>query len=117
MGQWDYRLTQCTSWSNDDKNNGRNTLLKKIALAWSLPAKNAFKNVYGFSLNQLAFGHSTNLLVLNESSLATVEGKASSQIIADHLNSLNAARKSHVENEALRKMTRALQSQTRTATT
>lgn len=90
---------------------------KKIALAWSLPAKNAFKNVYGFSLNQLASGHSTNLLVLNESSLATVEGKASSQITADHLNSLDADRKIHVENEALRKMTRALQSQTRTATT
>ena len=33
----------------------------EIALAWSLSAKNALKNVYGFSPNQLVFGHNPNL--------------------------------------------------------
>ena len=89
---------------------------KKLALAWSLSAKNALNNVYGFSPNQLAFGHNPNLPVLCESTVATAEEKTSSQLIGNHLNAMHAARRAFVECESSDKMRRALKSQTRTAT-
>ena len=87
-----------------------------VAVAWSIAAKNALKNVYGFSPNQLVFGRNPNLPTVLESELPALEAVSSSQLIADHLNAMHAARKSFIENEASEKLRRALVKQTRTAT-
>ena len=89
---------------------------KEVALAWSFSAKNSLTNVYGFSPNQLAFGHNPNFPALIDSSVATAEGSSSSKLIADHLNAMHAARKAFVENESSDKFRRAIAKQTRTST-
>ena len=89
---------------------------KEVALAWSFSAKNSLTNVYGFSPNQLAFGHNPNFPALIDSSVATAEGSSSSKLIADHLNAMHAARKAFVENESSDKFRRAISKQTRTST-
>ena len=89
----------------------------EIALAWSLSAKNALKNVYGFSPNQLVFGHNPNLPSVIDSKLPALSGTTSSQLIASHLNAMHASRKAFVECEASEKLRRALRSKTRSATT
>ena len=88
----------------------------EIALAWSLSAKNALKNVYGFSPNQLVFGHNPNLPSVTNSELPALSGVTPSELIATHLNTMHAARKAFVECEASDKLRRALLSKTRTAT-
>ena len=72
----------------------------EIALAWSLSAKNALKNVYGFSPNQLVFGHNPNLPAIIDNKLPALSGVTSSQLIADHLNVLHASRKAFIACEA-----------------
>ena len=62
----------------------------EIALAWSLSAKNALQNVYGFSPNQLVFGHNTNLPSVMNSELPALSGITSSELIAKHLNAMYA---------------------------
>ena len=89
---------------------------KEIALAWSISAKNSLLNVYGFSPNQLAFGHNPNFPALINSTVATAEDASSSKLIADHLNAMHAARKSFVENESSDKLRRAIERKTRTST-
>ena len=60
----------------------------EIALAWSVAAKNASKNLCGYSPNQLVFGKNPNMQTTLNSKLPTKEGKTSSQIIADNIFSL-----------------------------
>ena len=87
-----------------------------IALAWSLSAKYALKNVYGFSPNQLVFGHNPNLPSVIDNKLPALSGTTSSQLIAQHLNAMHASRKAFIECEASDKLRRALKSKTRPAT-
>ena len=89
---------------------------KEIALSWCLAAKNSLKNVYGFGPNQLVFGKNPNMPSLCEGNLASLQGKTSSQVIAENLNAMHAARKAFIENEASDKLRRALLSKTRTST-
>ena len=86
-----------------------------VALAWSISAKNALENVFGFSPNQLVFGRNPNLPTVMNSNLPALEGVSSSQLIADHLNAMHAARKAFVVLEASEKLRRALKSRTRNA--
>ena len=88
----------------------------EIAVAWSVSAKNALKNVHGFSPNQLVFGRNPNIPTVLNSKPPALEGTTSSELIAEHLNAMHVARKSYIQAEASEKLRRALQKKTRTAT-
>ena len=86
-----------------------------VALAWSVAAKNALQNVYGFSPNQLVFGRNPNFPVATESELPALSSETASKLLADHLNALYAAREAFVHTESSQKIKRALLKQTRTS--
>ena len=88
----------------------------EVALAWCLSAKNALLNAYGYSPNQLVFGHNPNFLSVIENKLPALEGVTSSKLIASHLNALHSARKRFIETEADEKLRPALKHKTRTST-
>ena len=88
----------------------------EVALAWSVAAKNALKNVYGYSPNQLVFGRNPNLPVAVDSEPPALEGVTASKIIADHLNAMHIARQAFIQSEASDKIKRALTRNVRTAT-
>ena len=88
----------------------------EIALAWCLSAKNALLNSYGYSANQLVFGHNPNFLSVTENKLTAVEGVTSNELVASHLNALQSARRRFIETEDDEKLLRALKHKTRTAT-
>ena len=87
-----------------------------LALAWAVNAKNTLANVFGYSPHQLVFGKNPSLPGVLTDKLPALEGTTSSQIIADHLNAMAAARKAFIAAEASDKLKRALNRQTRPAT-
>ena len=88
----------------------------EIAVAWSVSAKNALKNVHGFSPNQLVFGRNPNIPTVLNSELPALEGVTSSKLIAQHLNAMHTARAAFIQAEASEKLRRALMKKTRTST-
>ena len=88
----------------------------EMALAWAVNAKNSLSNVYGFSPYQLVFGKTPNIPSILSDKIPALEGMTTTQVIADHLNTLTAARKAFVEAEASGKLKRALARKTRPAT-
>ena len=62
------------------------------------------KIVCRYSPNQLVFGKNSNIPTSLNSKLPSMEGKTSSQIIADNLNAMHAARKAFIENETSQKL-------------
>ena len=84
-----------------DNNNNYSV---NILVAWAVSTKNTLHNYYGFSPNQLVYGKNPNFpSVLIDKPLA-LEGKTSSEIIANHLNAMHAARKAFIEAEASEKL-------------
>ena len=63
-----------------------------IALSWAVSARNALHNCHGFSPNQLVFGHNPSIPTIYSDSLPALERRTSSQIIADNLSAMHAAR-------------------------
>ena len=88
----------------------------EMALAWSVNAKNSLSNVYGYSPYQLVFGKNPNVPSILTDKIPALEGVTSSQVIADHLNAITAARKAYVEAESCGKIKRALVRKTRPVT-
>ena len=88
----------------------------EMALAWAVNAKNSLSNVYGYSPYQLVFGANPNVPSILTDKIPALEGVTSSQVIADHLNAITAARKAYVEAEASGKIKRALVRKTRPVT-
>ena len=86
----------------------------EIALSWALNAKNSLQNIYGFSPYQLVFGKNPNLPTVFNSKLPALEGISGSQLVADHLNALHAARQQMIKLESSEKLRRAMRAQTRT---
>ena len=86
----------------------------EIALAWAVSAKNSLKNVYGFSPNQLVFGKNPNHPNVCDNKLPALEGKTTSEIVADNLNAMHSARQQYLKSESSDKLRRALRHQTRT---
>ena len=76
----------------------------ELAVAWAMSAKNALKNVHGYSPNQLVFGKNPNYPCAENDHLPALESKTSSQVVADNLNALHAARKNYIELEASEKL-------------
>ena len=69
-----------------------------------------------FSLNQLVFGKNPNFPSVLTDKLPALEGKTSSEIIANHLNEMHAACKAFIEAEASDKLRRAIKAKTRVST-
>ena len=87
------------------------------ALVWAVSAKNSLHNNFGYSPNQLVFGRNPNLpsvLTAKPPALRTV---TPSELIAEHLNALHAARRAFIQSESSNKLKTALQRQTRDVTT
>ena len=80
----------------------------ELALAWAVSAKNSLSNVFGYSPNQLIFGKNPNLPSILTDVCPVLENVTSSQVVADHLNAISAARKAFVEAESSDKLKRAL---------
>ena len=86
-----------------------------IAVGWSISAKNSLKNVHGFSPNQLVFGFNPNLPNCENSKLPALEGKTTSEVVAENLNTMNSARRAYIRSESSEKVKRALRHQVRTS--
>ena len=88
----------------------------QTAVAWAVAAKNSLKNVHGFSPNQLVFGRNPNFPALEINNLPALEGKTSSQVVADNLNALHYARQAYIKSESCEKLRRAMRHQVRSST-
>ena len=85
----------------------------EVIVAWAVSAKNALHNAYGFSPNQLVFGKNPNFPSVLIDNPPALEGKTSSEVIANHLNAMHAARQAFVQAEASEKLRRAIKAKTR----
>ena len=87
-----------------------------IALAWAVSAKNTLHSVEGgYSPNQLVFGRNPNLPSFLNDKLPALEGVSISEVVANNLNAMHAARKAFIENESSEKLRRAVRHQIRPA--
>ena len=73
-------------------------------------------NCYGYTPNQLVFGKNPNFLSVLIDNPPALEDQTSSEIIANHLNAMHAARTAFIKSEACEKLRRAIRAKTRTAT-
>ena len=86
----------------------------KVALAWTLHAKNSLSNAHGFSPYILLFGSNPKLpIVLSNKPPALVEF-TSSKLIADNLNAIQRAGEAFIRSEASDRIERALRHNFRT---
>ena len=81
---------------------------------WAVSANNVLKNVHGYSPNQLVFGKNNNHPCAENGKLPALENRTSSQIVADNLNTLHAARENYIKSESSEKLKRALKYNVRT---
>ena len=79
-----------------------------VLLGWANMAKNSMQMVYGFSSNQLVFGTNPNIPNIMNGGLPAMEGRTSSETLAEHLNVLHAARKAFIETENSERIRKAL---------
>lgn len=80
-----------------------------IALSWSIFAKNSLQNVQGFSPFQLVFGKNPNFHS-NLFNREPAHGATSmSQVVADNLKSIHAARQAFIETESSTRIRKAFQ--------
>ena len=87
----------------------------EVAVAWSVSAKNCLKNVYGFSPNQLVFWRNPNYPNNFDNQLPALEGKTSSEIAAENLNTMHSVHTEFIKNESCEKLRRAMRHNTRTS--
>ena len=79
-----------------------------VLLGWANMAKNSMQMVYGYSSNQLVFGTNPSLPNIMTNGLPALEGKTHSEIFAQHINALQAARKAFTESENSDRVRKAL---------
>ena len=116
-------------WSNgmNERHNGiLGEMIKKTmedskcsletALMWSISAKNALSNVYGFSPTQLVFGSNASFPSVLHNKLPALENEYSSNLMRDNLNALHSARENFMKAESSDKLKRAWRRKTRTHT-
>lgn len=80
----------------------------QVALMWAVHAKNALINIFGFSPYQLVFGKNPNIPGNSNNKLPAMTPYTSSEIVADHLNSLRRAREEYMKAENSDRVRRAL---------
>ena len=85
----------------------------ETALSWALMSKNLLQNVHGYSPYQLVFGRNPNLPSTLTDLPPALEGTTRSQVVADHMTALHAARQQFMKAECSERIRRALLRQTR----
>ena len=70
------------------------------ALVWAVSAKNELHNNLGYSPNQLVFGKNPNLPSVLTAKPPALRSCTHSQLLAEHLNALHAARTTFIASEA-----------------
>ena len=85
----------------------------QVALSWAVAAKNALANVYGYSPNQLVFGHNPNYPSVLTSELPALENDYDSKNILAQMKAREAAREAFIRAESCEKLKRALNRKTR----
>ena len=80
----------------------------EVELSWADNAKNTFHNSHGYSPNQIVFRKNPNLPSLLNNQLPVLESISTSEIVADNLNAMHAARKAFIECVAFEKLRSAL---------
>ena len=117
-----------SQWSNglNERHNGiLGEMVKKTiedthssfegALAWAISTKNILHCVHGYSPNQLVFGRNSNLPGLSNDKLPALEGVSTSEVVADNLNAMHAAKKQFIACKSSEKPRRALRHKIRTS--
>ena len=69
-------------------------------LSWANMARNSLQMWNGYSSHQLVFGENPNLPNIMNNNLPALQGTTSSEVFAQHLNALHAARKAFIQTEA-----------------
>ena len=82
-------------------------------LSWANMARNSLQMWNGYSSHQLVFGGNPNLPNIMNIKLPALQGTTSSEVFAEHLNALHAARKAFIQAEADERIKRALQNKVR----
>ena len=72
----------------------------QVALAWSCAAKNALANVYGYSPNQLLYGHNPNFPSALNNELPALESNTNSEIIFNNMKAMATAREAFIKAES-----------------
>ena len=80
----------------------------KVALNWSIHAKNSLCNVHGFSPFQLAIGYTPALPSVLNNKLPALEEHTVSEYLERNLRAMSSARKAFVEAENSDRIWRAL---------
>ena len=80
----------------------------KVALNWSIHAKNSLCNVHGFSPFQLAIGYTPALPSVLNNKLPALEERTVSEYLEKNLRAMASARKAFVEAENSERIRRAL---------
>ena len=130
-GQFDVTIKTTAAeapWSNGliERNNAviGETFLKmleeghkiRLALAWTINAKNSLMNVHGFSPYQLVFGQNPTLPSVCSSKLPAMSGEADvGKWVLKHLKAMHDAREQFIKAESSEKIKRALRRNVRTA--
>ena len=86
-----------------------------VIIAWAVNAKNSLHNCYGYSPNQLVFGHNPSLPSILANELPAFEDSPS-ELLKRHLNAIAESRKAFIECEANEKLRRAIRSKLRPTT-
>ena len=85
----------------------------EIALSWSIAAKNALNNVFGFSPNVLVFGRNPNLPNILINKPPANNPISISKYLCESLNAMQAAREAFIQQESSEKLKRAILRKTR----
>ena len=93
-----------------------NKCFMEVASAWAVSAKTSLQNVYGYNPNQLVFGKSLSFPAVFNNDPPALESSTASEVIAEHLNALHAARKTYIASESCEKLRRAMKHRVRPAT-
>ena len=78
--------------------------------------KNSLQNVYGYSPNQLVFGKNPSFPTVLNNDPPALKSSTASEVVAEHLNALHAARKAYIASESCEKLRRAMKHTARPAT-
>ena len=76
-------------------------------------ARNSLQMWNGYSSHQLVFGQNPNLPNIMSDTLPALQGSTSSEVFAQHLNDLHAARVGFIQTEADERVRRALRNKVR----
>ena len=82
-------------------------------LSWANMARNSLQMWNGYSSHQLVFGENPNLPNIMNNKLPALQGTTSSEVFAEHLNALHAARKAFIQTEADERIRRTLRNKVR----